>query len=87
MCTAKLNTRPAWVSHLLAADDVLIPGRWGVYITLCGAELRSPGAAAMAQDEDSECSPEDVRHCPECAQEAHRWASEVSPAGEGEEPP
>ncbi|MGH3694850.1 MAG: hypothetical protein ACRDRX_12835 [Pseudonocardiaceae bacterium] len=78
---AERNERPVGVSHLLAADDALSPGRWGAHITLCGAELRPPSATAMAQDEDSEWSPEGVRYCPECVQEARRWVSDASPAG------
>lgn len=84
---AELNERPAGVSHLLAADDALSPGRWGAHITLCGAELRSPSATAMAHDEDSEWSPEGVRCCPECVREAQRWVSEDSAGEEGGRPP
>ncbi|MGH3889665.1 MAG: hypothetical protein ACRDSZ_24395 [Pseudonocardiaceae bacterium] len=85
---AERNERPVGVSHLLAADDALSPGRWGAHITLCGVELRPPSVTAVAQDEDSEWSPEGVRYCPECVQEAHRWVSEASPAGEeGGHPP
>ncbi len=72
----ELNERPAGVSHLLAADDVLSPGRWGAHIAVCGAELRSPSATAVLQDEDSEWSPENVRYCAECVREAHRWVGD-----------
>jgi hypothetical protein len=67
---------------LLAADDVLSPAHWGAHIAVCGAELDSPTATAVLQDEDSEWNPEDVRYCPKCVREAHRWVSEVSLAGE-----
>jgi uncharacterized protein (DUF934 family) len=29
---------PEGVSHLLIADDALIPSRWGAHVTLCGEE-------------------------------------------------
>ncbi|MGH3838953.1 MAG: hypothetical protein ACRDSF_25145 [Pseudonocardiaceae bacterium] len=58
---------PAGVSHLLAADDALIPGRWGAHVTLCGLQVRASGAAA-----EDECFPD--RYCPECAVEAGRCA-------------
>ena len=75
---AELSERSAGVSHLLAADDVLSPGRWGAYIAVCGAELRSPSAIALLEDEDSEGSPENVRYCPECVREAYRWVAAAS---------
>lgn len=80
----ELNELPARVSHLLAADDVLSPGRWGAHIAVCGAELRFPSATAVPQDEDSKWSPENVRYCPECVQEAHRWVDGVPPFAEDE---
>ncbi|MGH3777293.1 MAG: hypothetical protein ACRDRR_16455 [Pseudonocardiaceae bacterium] len=60
---------PAGVSHLLAADDALIPGRWGEHITLCGLQVRRPGANAA----EEEC---EVRYCPACVAEASRWSAE-----------
>jgi len=78
----ELKGRSAGVSHLLAADEALSPGRWSTHITLCGAELSRPSTTAVARDEDSEWSPEDVRYCPECVREAHRWVGDVSTAGE-----
>ncbi|MGH3887922.1 MAG: hypothetical protein ACRDSZ_15400 [Pseudonocardiaceae bacterium] len=61
---------PAGVSHLLAADDALIPGRWGAHITLCGLQVRRPGAN-VAEAEDNP-----VRYCPACVAEAGRWVAE-----------
>ncbi|MGH3777653.1 MAG: hypothetical protein ACRDRR_18310 [Pseudonocardiaceae bacterium] len=59
---------PAGVSHLLAADDALIPGRFGVHITLCGLQVRRPGVNAGEDGPD--------RYCPACVAEAGRWVAE-----------
>ncbi|MGH3775765.1 MAG: hypothetical protein ACRDRR_08510 [Pseudonocardiaceae bacterium] len=56
----------AGVSHLLAADDALTPGRWGAHITLCGQQVRGPGAGAADHD---------FRYCPACVAEAGRWVA------------
>lgn len=66
---------PAGVSHLLAADDALIPGRWGVHTTLCGQPIRSPNATAV-EHECTDTSCDCVRYCPDCAREAARWSAE-----------
>ncbi len=68
---------PEGVSHLLVADDVLIPGRWGVHITLCGQQVRAPSAAA-AEDPSATAAEDDryypsLRYCSECAAQAARW--------------
>lgn len=59
------------VSHLLVADDALMPGRWGVHITLCGEQVRTPSAAA----EEDDCYP-NFRYCSECAAQAARWQAD-----------
>jgi NAD-dependent dihydropyrimidine dehydrogenase PreA subunit len=66
---------PAGISHLLAANDALIPDRWGVHITLCGEEVRRPGPAA----EEHECHLccDCVRYCPGCVREARRLSAEA----------
>jgi hypothetical protein len=68
----------AGVSHLLAADDALLPGRWGAHIALCGQEIRGPSGHA---DED-DCCPEfdcdEVGHyCAACVREAVRFSAEA----------
>lgn len=60
------NLRTAGFSHLLAADDALAPGRWGVHVTLCGQQVRGPNPGAT---EDGD------RYCPECVSEAVRWSA------------
>ncbi len=71
---------PEGVSHLLAADDALIPGRWGVHMTLCGQQVRAPSATA-AEDPSATAAEDDCypsfRYCSECvAQAAQDDASE-----------
>lgn len=80
---AQLGERPARVTHLLAADDVLSPGRWGAYITVCGAQVRPPSATAAADEYDPSC----VRYCQDCVHEACRGTEETAPAGTGGHPP
>lgn len=65
------------VSHLLTADDALIPGRWGAHITVCGTEIRGPSAPAVEYDCCPSCDCDVVRYCPECVREAARWSAEV----------
>jgi hypothetical protein len=67
---------PAGVSHLLVANDALIRGRWGVHSTLCGREVRGPGAAR--EEHECQMSCDCVRFCPDCAKEAVRWSAGVS---------
>lgn len=62
---------PSGVSHLLVADDVLIPGRWGSHITLCGQEVRRPNV-----EHDDPLDWPCCRYCPECVREASRWSAE-----------
>jgi hypothetical protein len=65
----------AGVSHLLAADDALMPGRWGAHITLCGREVRGPNGNPAEHewgcDPRFDCS----RYCPECVAEACRFSA------------
>lgn len=63
------------VSHLLAADDALIPGRWGVHITLCGQQVRGPNV-----EHDDPLDLPDFRYCPQCVAEAARWNAEAGRA-------
>ncbi len=60
--------RPARVSHLLAADDALIPGHWGTHTTMCGLEIHTPSATTA----EHECYPtcDCLRYCSECVREA-----------------
>jgi len=71
--------RPASVSHLLAADEALMPGRWGAHITVCGLEVRAQSATVV----EHECYPScdcAVRYCSECVREAARWNAESGQA-------
>lgn len=63
---------PAGVSHLLAANDALIPGRCGAHPTLCGQQVRRPN---VEHDDflDYLC----FYYCPECVREATRWSAET----------
>ncbi len=70
---------PAGMSHLLAADDALIPGRWGAHITLCGLAVRRPGVNATEDDYPD-------RYCPACVAEAGRWVAEPGDRAGGCQP-
>jgi hypothetical protein len=67
---------PAGVSHLLAANDALIPGRFGAHATLCGLEIRRPNAT-IREEHECQMSCDCVRFCPECAKEAARWSADA----------
>lgn len=69
---------PAGVSHLLIADDALIPGRWGAHVTLCGEQVRRPNAG---HDDPWECP--GYRCCPECVGEAARWSARAGQTAGG----
>lgn len=71
---------PAGVSHLLAANDALIPGRWGAHSTLCGVEVRRPDATAAEHDCDLGC--DCVRYCTECVREAVRFSADSDRASD-----
>ncbi len=71
---------PAGVSHLLAADDALMPGRWGAHTTLCGREVRRPNATAAEHDDDDDHDHlrfDSFHYCPECVAEACRFSADV----------
>ena len=65
----------AGVSHLLAANDALMPGRWSSHITLCGEEIRTP--SAIVDEHECELGCGCVRYCPECVREAARFSAEA----------
>lgn len=67
---------PAGVSHLLVADDALIPGRFGVHITLCGKQMRRPNVTAD-EHECADLSCDCVHYCPACVREATRLSAEL----------
>lgn len=67
---------PAGVSHLLAADDALQPGRWGSHVAVCGPEVRGPNATGTEHTCDPSCDC-NVRYCLECVLEAVRWVAEA----------
>ncbi len=69
-----MSELPVGVSHLLVADDALIPGRWGVHITVCGQEIRRPSA----EHDDT-----DPKFCPECVREAARYSAEAEDRASG----
>jgi hypothetical protein len=75
---------PAGVSHLLVANDALIPGRWGVHVALCGARRRAPEPTAL-EHECADASCDCVHYCPDCVQEAARWSAE--PVGQAARAP